>query len=58
VQAVHPSLAAISCGVRNRFGHPSAVTLDTLDAAGVRVVRTDRSGSIVVKTDGTDLRVE
>lgn len=58
LQAVRPSVAVISCGVRNRFGHPSAVTLDTLASANIPVLRTDRSGSIVVTTDGTDLQVE
>jgi competence protein ComEC len=58
VDAVRPSLAVISCGVRNRFGHPSAGTLGTLEAAGVRVKRTDRDGAVVVKTNGTDLVIE
>lgn len=58
LEAVHPSLAVISCGVRNRFGHPSAMTLETLQAARVPVLRTDRVGSIVVTTNGTDLNVE
>lgn len=58
VAAVNPSLAVISCGVRNRFGHPSPRTLDTFSSAGVRVMRTDREGAVVVRTDGTDLTVE
>jgi competence protein ComEC len=58
VSAVRPSLAVISCGVRNRFGHPSATTLDTLTAEGVQFLRTDRRGSVVVRTNGADLTVE
>lgn len=58
VDAVHPSVAVISCGVRNRFGHPSASTLDTLETAGVRFVRTDRQGGVVVRTDGATLAIE
>lgn len=55
--AVHPSLAVVSTGVRNRFGHPHAVTVDTLAAAGVRALRTDEMGEIVIETDGQALRV-
>jgi competence protein ComEC len=57
VAAVSPAVAVISCGVRNRFGHPHAPTLDTLAQAGARVLRTDRAGSVVVTTDGHSLDV-
>jgi competence protein ComEC len=48
---VSPRDAAISCGVRNRFGHPHPLTLQALSAF-CRVHRTDRAGSIVWETDG------
>ena len=54
--AVHPSMAAISSGVRNRFGHPHPMALATLKAAGVEVLRTDRGGEIVWETDGAEVR--
>jgi competence protein ComEC len=57
IDTVAPSVAVISCGVRNRFGHPHPNTLATLTSAGVRVLRTDRHGSVVVTTDGTSLDV-
>lgn len=43
---VRPRVASISCGLRNRFGHPHAETLEALAGAGVRVLRTDRSGAV------------
>ena len=55
--AVHPSIALISCGRRNAFGHPHAEVLQTLRAAGVRTWRTDRSGSIDVGLGGAHLFV-
>jgi competence protein ComEC len=55
--AVRPSFAAISAGVRNRFGHPSPLTLATLAEARVEVGRTDRGGAIVWETDGEAVRV-
>jgi competence protein ComEC len=48
-----PAVAVISCGVRNRFGHPHASTLEHL--AAMRVFRTDRDGAVVVETNGQDL---
>jgi competence protein ComEC len=51
LDAVAPSLALISVGARNRYGHPSGALLDTLAARGIAVVRTDRGGSIVLHTD-------
>jgi competence protein ComEC len=55
--AVRPSVAVISVGARNRFGHPSAVTLGALEGIGARVFRTDRTGAVTVTTDGTSLEV-
>jgi competence protein ComEC len=48
--AVRPTHAVISCGVRNRFGHPHEVTLRAL--AGVAIHRTDREGTVTLRTDG------
>jgi competence protein ComEC len=50
--AVSPALAVISCGVRNRFGHPHPDTLRTLEAARVPAARTDRGGALLWSTDG------
>jgi len=43
-----PRLAVISVGAGNSYGHPTAATLATLAAAGVRVLRTDRDGRIEI----------
>jgi competence protein ComEC len=47
-----PQVAAISAGEGNDYGHPRAQVLDALDDAGVRTLRTDRDGSIVLDSDG------
>ena len=57
LRAVEPSLAVISCGVRNRFGHPHPKALATLAAAGVPALRTDRGGAVVWETDGHSIEV-
>ena len=57
LEAVHPAFAAISVGRNNSFGHPSPEVLDRLEAAGVRVYRTDRDGAITATTEGQSLNV-
>jgi competence protein ComEC len=52
---VAPALATLSCGVRNRFGHPHLPTIERLAAHAVRTLRLDRSGSVEVTSDGHSL---
>jgi competence protein ComEC len=40
--------AVISVGTRNRHGHPAREILEVLEGAGMRVLRTDRGGTIRV----------
>jgi competence protein ComEC len=54
---VRPSVASMSTGIRNRFGHPHAPTLAALAARHIAGVRTDRFGAMRVETDGTGLEV-
>ncbi|MCW7753010.1 DNA internalization-related competence protein ComEC/Rec2 [Desulfobotulus sp. H1] len=48
LHAVNPSLALISCGVRNRYRYPSVEVLRRLEASGVRVFRTDTGGAVTL----------
>lgn len=59
LQAVQPSVAVIPCGFDNRYAHPSPVVLRRLHDSlpNAEVWRTDRDGSVEVRTDGADLRV-
>lgn len=50
IHAVKPKIAVISCGKDNDYGHPSKKTLKTLSDA--KVYRTDRSGTIVISSNG------
>lgn len=52
LQAVSPQIGIISVGKNNRFGHPAKEILDRLQGAGVRVLRTDDEGAVLVKTNG------
>lgn len=48
VAAVHPRLAVISAGYRNRFGHPRPEVVERYRAAGARTLRTDLQGAVTV----------
>ncbi len=52
LNAVAPSIAVISCGEGNKYGHPHKETMEKLEKAGVTVYRTDTQGTIVLKSDG------
>lgn len=57
LRAVSPDYAVICVGAGNDYGHPHRETLDKLAAAGVRVYRTDRDGTVVFVSDGKTLSV-
>jgi competence protein ComEC len=52
LDAVGPSLAIISLGRQNRFHFPRPEVLRRYRQRGVRVLRTDESGAIIVTIDG------
>lgn len=59
IERVNPSVAVISVGAGNRFGHPHAETLEVLRryAPEARVLTTRDRGAIRFSTDGTTLSV-
>ena len=51
-------LAVVSVGADNDYGHPSAETLAPLEAAGLRVYRTDLDGDVAVIVRDGEVRVD
>ena len=47
---ISPSVALISVGKENSYGHPAPETIGELMRRGIKVLRTDRSGGIAVAT--------
>jgi competence protein ComEC len=43
-----PTLAVISVGKKNGYGHPSKQALDILKAKNIRTWRTDEQGELVI----------
>jgi competence protein ComEC len=56
--AVHPDVAVISVGAGNMYGHPSNDVLHALSRVGAEVLRTDESGTVIVRTDGVRIEIE
>lgn len=57
-QAVKPSVAVITVGRANPFGHPHPRTLEALRELGAEVYRTDLDGAVIIRTDGNFLKIE
>ena len=48
LDACNPSLAVISCGEGNSYGHPEDVIIQRLNGADIQILRTDLEGTIIV----------
>lgn len=57
LERARPALAVISVGAANPFGHPTPVTLATLAEHGVRTLRTDHAGVVVLEVDRGSIEV-
>ena len=58
LRELRPSVAIISCGRGNDYGHPTPSTLAALrDSPGLSLFRTDEDGRVVLETDGTRITV-
>ena len=47
--AVRPQVALVSVGAHNAYGHPSTAVMESLRAANVATLRTDRLGTVVLR---------
>jgi competence protein ComEC len=55
LEAVSPSVALISAGFENSFGHPHPDVLARLSARHAAILRTDLDGLVSARTDGRSL---
>jgi len=54
---LRPTVAVISVGAKNSYGHPNGDTLMRLDQVMAKVFRTDTMGTVEVRSDGLGLEV-
>jgi competence protein ComEC len=50
-----PAITVISAGIQNKFGHPSAITIQKLESVGSRIFRTDLNGGLLFQSDGDSI---
>lgn len=55
VSRVKPRISLISDGIKNKFGHPSGIVLQRLSQSGSGVLRTDKYGAILLRSDGDNI---
>lgn len=58
LEAIHPRVAIISVGPRNKFRHPSPRIIDRYRNLGIELHRTDYEGGVVIRSDGESFRIE
>jgi competence protein ComEC len=52
LSTINPSLAIISVGANNKYGHPTAQALKLLQNHNIKTLRTDQNGEVEIVTDG------
>ena len=52
LNVVKPRISLISAGIGNKYGHPSAKTLDRLREAKSEIYRTDKLGAVFLSSNG------
>ena len=57
LQQLQPTVAVISCGLDNSYGHPHREALEALQEVGAAIYRTDESGSVVVTVQNGQMTV-
>lgn len=55
--ATSPKISLISCGIENKFGHPSERVLERLEQAGSKIFRTDKLGAVLIRCDGESVQI-
>lgn len=58
LKEVSPSYSIIQVGKNNDYGHPKDVALKKLDRLNSEIYRTDRDGTILLKSDGKGISID
>ncbi len=58
VSTVTPKISIISVGSENEYGHPMETVTERLATADSEIIRTDESGTVIIKSDGVGVWAE
>lgn len=58
LEDIAPSLAVISCGEDNVYGHPHVETMKRLEEEGITVWQTKEKGAVFLQSDGNTMKVD
>lgn len=58
LKEVSPKYAIIQVGKENKYNHPKDITLKKLEKIGANIYRTDNNGTIILTSDGENIKVE
>ncbi|MBM4170940.1 MAG: DNA internalization-related competence protein ComEC/Rec2 [Ignavibacteria bacterium] len=57
VDIVKPKIAIISAGILNKFKHPHFEILDRFGKSNTKILRTDKSGAVLLRSDGIKVEI-
>lgn len=57
LEAIRPDIAVISCGKKNKYGHPASEALERIKKFTDKIYRTDECGTVKIVSDGTSLEI-
>ncbi len=52
---VSPKISLVSVGIKNKFDHPSADVINSLESIHSKIYRTDFMGAVLLKSDGKQI---
>ena len=57
LRCVQPKIVTVSCGIGNKFGHPSPEVIQRYIDMGLKIWRTDQSGAIVMQLEEEGIHI-
>ena len=58
LMSVEPKYAVIQSGIDNPFGHPTGVVIEKLEKHGIRILRNDLEGDIIMEIRDGQLEIK
>ena len=57
INAIEPTYALISCGLNNKYNHPSKEVLERLNKKKIKTYRTDNMGNVILRITEQDVEI-